>query len=452
MKKNLLFSLVLLLSLVILSKCRVIDDHIKTKELVRLKQEYSTEAINFFYETVFWEDNVGRLEFISRWGNDIWLYLSGNLWPNDSIYVDKAVEQLNDLNLPVKLHLTNDSVRANLFVYFGDFDYLEQKIKIKENKRFRGTGTFTSHSSYIDSANVGIANNATSYSGLNITDKGITRQSAILEEITQVLGITGDSWMQPNSIFFEGKEAPVHLSKLDKEIIKLLYEPCFPLKYSRKEFEEDFQDVLYHKNATEKLRTFIENNNVPLSYLEYIRGNCFNDSVLIKFPEIVYVKIRGDYSQQDYEFCEKAVDLINTASERLQVKIEQDSPWNEVPCINILYNDSALINRVLLEGSFISDTMMFRRRLLGSIKLSYNISTVKDIGFINKIIFESIYKILALNDFVRESNSIIDIDSMGNLSFKPGYKEILSLLYNPVFPNSFTIEEMDEVIKSLGKY
>lgn len=48
-----------------------------------LKQKYSVEAINYFYETVFYEDNVGRHEFGRKWNQDLYFYVNGDFSKND---------------------------------------------------------------------------------------------------------------------------------------------------------------------------------------------------------------------------------------------------------------------------------------------------------------------------------------------------------------------------------
>jgi hypothetical protein len=52
---------------------------------------------------------------------------------------------------------------------------------------------------------------------------GVKRKHVILEEITQSLGLANDSMRYPDSIFYEGESYITSLSKMDKEVIKMLY-------------------------------------------------------------------------------------------------------------------------------------------------------------------------------------------------------------------------------------
>ncbi|MDQ3535554.1 MAG: DUF2927 domain-containing protein [Bacteroidota bacterium] len=432
----------------ILTQCKSKNNQIPESDLAKIKQKYSSEAINYLYETAYFEDFVGPKDSISKWEDDIWISMEGDLWANDSLYVVKALEQLNSLDLPVELNITKDTTQANLRVYFGDYKYLEKKLGIVNYPLFLGIGVLPDHSTDIEFAKVGIANNAKSYTMLNVLDSAIIRQTHILEEITQALGIIGDSWKHYNSIFFEGKKNTKNLYELDKEVIRLLYEPSIPAKYLRKQFEMDFRDVLYHKNAKKKLISYVKKNIIPIRYLEYIRDNSFNDSLLFKYSGRIFVKMEGDFKQQDLEFCKKTIEKFNTISNQFQLEMAPDDIWHIFPCINIQFNDSTL-QTPIAERFLKTGTMMFTRRILGTIKLSYRKSgLLREQENKNKLLFNAMYKILG---FDHSNDDIIEIDSAGNILFKPGYQEILSFLYNPAIPSDFSQKEMDAVINALKK-
>ncbi|MDQ3536103.1 MAG: DUF2927 domain-containing protein [Bacteroidota bacterium] len=416
-----------------------------------LKQKYSAEVINYFYETVFSQDYIGPRNFLRdvlvKWENDIQISVEGELWPNDSLYIIKAVEQLNALNLPIKLHITEDTTQANLKVYFGNNKYLEKKLNYKEHLLGLGRFSIPDHVSTIKLAKVGIVNNTRIYAKLNTSESALVRQSIILEEITQSLGVIGDSWEIYNSVFFEGPKIATNLYELDKEVIRLLYEPTIPAKYPRKQFERDFKDVLYHKNPRRKIIKYVKENKVPLKYLEYIRDNSFHDSSLYKYSRRVFVKVTGDFQQPDLAFCKKVVAALNTVSDQFQLEIAPNDMWHQVPAINIQYNDSTLLTSPIAERILEPGGFIFARRVRGTIKLSYN----KDDLLLqqddkNMILFKSLYKIMG---FDHHKDEVIEIDVDGNIIFKPDFKEMLSFLYNPVIPADFSLKDMNKVIKAL---
>jgi hypothetical protein len=423
--------------------CKSHPEEVSDLDLGSLKQKYSDEVINYFYETAFYIDYVGSKESLTKWESDIWIRLQGELWPNDSLLVVKAIEQLNNLNLPIKLHITSDTALANHFVYFGDYKYLERQLGIKKYHLFFGIGILPDNSFTITTAKVGIANNAKGYSTLSTSDSMRTRESIILEEITQTLGITGDSWTDYNSIFFEGNDGTLRLTRLDTESIKLLYEPGIPIKYSRIQFEEDFQDVLYNIKPGKKIVAYAKENKIPIGHLQYIRDNSFNDSLIYKYAGPVFIKLQGDFQSQDLEFCRKAIEEFNSVSNALKLEIAPDDIWHELPSITIQYNDSTL--RTPIAERFIKmGDMMYRRRVQGIIKISCKKSEEQRMK--NKLLFTAMYKILG---FDNSQDDIVEIDSINTIAFNSYYKETLSLLYAPVFPTGLSLTEMDEVVNAV---
>jgi hypothetical protein len=407
-----------------------------------LKQKYSTEVINYFYETVFFQDNTGKIDKVNKWDKDIYAYVSGNFSTNDMTNIKTIISQLDSL-LPINMYLTSDSSLANLFVYFGDYPYLEEKINIQidDYEPFVGMGVFRGNP-YIESAVVGFANNAKRYKRLGKTDSTKLRHAIILEELTQCLGIIGDSFHYPNSAFFEGGILVPSLSVVDKGVLTLLYETSITSQYSRLQFEKDFGDVLHHINAPQKIADYVLANNIQLHLLEYIREKCFHDSILIKCPSEIHISLKGDFSQEDSVFCRNVVTLFNSVSNYFQL-VFADNIAHEVPGINICYEYNNKRNTTV-ERQMITDNMMFPRRLKGEIKATYRI---QDAQKINRLIFNSIYKLLGFDS--NNADDILKLDTLGNISFKPDYKEMLKLIYEPVFYSGLTIKEFDKAIEIL---
>jgi len=448
MKHFFVFILLIFLASGFFSLCQSAGKTISKSDLNRLKQTYSSEAINYFYVTGYCLDGVGRSEFVSKWNKDIQIYLEGALWPNDSIYVKKAIAEINDLNLPVKLFLTNDTSLANMRMYFGNYEYLEKKMG-SQNRNFFGTGIIPEYTSFFEVSRIGISNNSRGYLNMNTSDSLKIRQSTILEEIGNSLGITGDSWLHCNSLFFEGHDCSLKLSALDKEIICFLYEPCIPAKYPRKQFEKDFKDVLYHEDADKKIINYVTTNKIPQKQLVFISSNSSLNGHIYKFPEPIFVKLKGDYQKQDLEFCKKTIAYYNTISHQLKFEIAEDDYKHEVPCIDLIYNDSLNLDRFLAERAIEIGGSMFGSRVKGSIKLSYQKTALaKNRAKRDKMLFNALFKILGF-DNANDDFSITDTN--GNLVLKPEYKDVLTLLYNPVIPHDFTSVEMDKVIRALNR-
>lgn len=81
------------------------------------------------------------------------------------------------------------------------------------------------------------------------TSKSIERQKgAILEEITQSIGLGNDSYLYPTSIFYEPKiDEQVFITKnnsFDRKIIKLLYHPRLKVGMNRLKTESNTRKII----------------------------------------------------------------------------------------------------------------------------------------------------------------------------------------------------------------
>lgn len=419
---------------------------IETIQLDKIKKNYSPEVINYFYEIAFYQDYVGPIQYLSKWKNDIKIGISGDLWVSDKFFVQESISQINQLNLPIKLLITADTTEADLMVYFGDNKNLRQKLNIKSDRMFKGIGTYPSDY-IIRTAKIGIANDAKSYHSLDSSNRMMIRQSIILEEIVQILGLPGDSWMYPNSVFFEGKHKDLVINKLDGELIQLLYKSGFPTKYSREQFEKDFKDVLNFSNVTENIIHFVTSNNIKLEHLEYIHLSSFNDDRLFKFPGHVFVNLEGDFLENEVSFCEQVIDEINGITNDLKLELGQKEYWQEYPSLTIQFIRDPLLQSFAIAERFLStDNMMISRRVKGTIKFRYIDSGIGIDQKQKKLLFNSIYKILGFDHAIDDP---IEIDSVGVLRLRTESKEIFSLFYNPIFPSGMYKVDLDNAINSL---
>ena len=414
-----------------------------TPQLKYLKQNYSAEAINYFYETAFLRNFDNKRPAVKKWKKDIYVYMAGDFYPNDIDHVKNTIVQLDSLQLPIDIHLTSDSLNANMFIYFGDYSYLE-KMGIGDS-----LSTFYWHFqvNYNKSAIVGIANNAETYKNFSKTDNAKIRQAIILKVMTHCLGIMGNSLHHPNSTFFEDETWVSNFCDIDKSIIKFLYESSTPNIYLLPVFEENFKDILYHINAPKKIADYVLANNTPLHYLEYIRENCFLlDSVLVKWPSETNIKLNGDVSLEDSLFCKDIINQLNTISDQFNLTLAGNI--QRVSTIDIHYgNNDTMKHDIQYKNSLNIGNRMFTRRRFYEINIVCNgkedIQKRK-----NRFISDMLYGILAFkNDDI--TKNFTELDSLGNISFQSDYKEILALIYEPVFYSGLTIDEFDEAIEIL---
>lgn len=411
-----------------------------------LKEKYSVEAINYFYETVFYEDYVGRHEMSKKWNKDLYFYINGEFSEYDTDNVQSAISYLNSLDLPITFYTASDSSSANVSVYYGNYSYLEERMGLKNRKYepFVGIAYTPGGNSAIEWTKVGFANDARKYKRICKQDSAKLRYRVVLEEFTQMLGVSGDSFHYPNSMFFEGGGIRLNFSDIDKEVVKLLYEPSIPVRYSRLQFEKDFGDVLYHVNAPQKIADYVLANNISLHSLDYVRRYSFHDSLFVKWPSEIYISLNDNYSKEDSLYFIKAVDAFNSVSNQLRLIIGKKSP-EKYPSINIHYRSGTKLEGIFSDSETVVGVMMFPRRVKSDIR-----STVKktDVKKLNMNIFSSLYFSLGF-DNNNSYDDVLAIDSLDNIVIKPDYKQMLALIYEPVFYSGLTLKEFDEALEVL---
>ena len=413
-----------------------------------IKQKYSAEAINYFYETAFGSDYGNKKKRLRKWSKDISIYMDGEFNQWDVSYLKNAIAKLDSLQLPIKLNITPDSSAANLLVYYGDYPYLREMGIQKDSAYWESS--FIHGNNIIKSAIIGIANNANLYKTISKTDSILVRQSIILRGLTQCLGILGDSWLYPNSLFFRGVNRP-NFSEIDKDVIKLMYEPNISLIYSREQFETDFGDMLYHVNAPQKIADYIEAYNIPLRHIDYIHEKCFDltDSIFLKWSSEVNVLIKGDFLYEDSVFCEKAVNFFNTMSSLIKLKLTDNHNYNLThPLIEVLYTH----NDTLKDDITLKLNREYKK-MISPIRYKCKINIIGDIKEINQekrnnALFSAIYESITSN-YKDVSFDIMAIDSLGNISVKPDYKEVFELVNETVLYSGMHINELDQAIEIL---
>jgi hypothetical protein len=94
--------------LAILTSCHPKDgSSISSENLKYLKDKYSAETLNYFYETVFHEDfSKKKRDIVIKWSSNPRIAILGDSGEEEMGYVNKAISEINNLNLPIKCSLT----------------------------------------------------------------------------------------------------------------------------------------------------------------------------------------------------------------------------------------------------------------------------------------------------------------------------------------------------------
>jgi len=174
---------------------------------------------SYFNEVAYGSDQMkgDNTNKITKWDKDIKMYLDGYYTNQDLINVKSLITELNTLIGSIKITIVKNKSEANSIVYFGDFNNFNSKYVYNQLQYVSCNGYCLIYSYsgtiIIDNVKIFIRNDVSS----------LDKKHAIIEEITQSLGLANDSWTYEDSIFYEGYTTTQQLSKIDKEVIRMLY-------------------------------------------------------------------------------------------------------------------------------------------------------------------------------------------------------------------------------------
>jgi len=173
-------------------------------------QDYVIE----YYNEITKKSEYGSEHGGIKWKNDVKIYLEGDT-ASDEVKneIDLILKDLNELIETINISIVNNKADANSFLYIGDFDTFKSKYNINVSGGIVGYATLFRYKNIVVKSGIFISNKIS----------GIELKSVLREEITQSLGFTNDSWLYPDSIFYEGGSRQYKFSDLDKKIIKLHY-------------------------------------------------------------------------------------------------------------------------------------------------------------------------------------------------------------------------------------
>jgi len=160
-----------------------------------IKKKYTTEEINFFYETAYYSDYSKEIvKKIKKWRDNLNIYVEKNINPGDIEHVEFAVKEINDLKIPISASIVESPKKANCIISFGTRSKIAEKFNLAEQDSIiMGIASTTERDGSIVSASIGIIND-----GKASAEK---RRTIILEEMIQTLGLQGDNYSFLNSIF-----------------------------------------------------------------------------------------------------------------------------------------------------------------------------------------------------------------------------------------------------------
>ncbi len=174
-------------------------------------------VLAYFSEIAFADEGEGAIGAARKWIKPIYYEIYGTADEVDVAVIRWASEYLNSIKGFPGMFAATATNKANVKFYFGNMSFVQNAIGISDNTAQSCTRIFYNSDDYrIQLAKVGIVTDTTSRE---------TRNSLILEEVLQMLGLNQNSLNYPQSLFYKANALPQVPDELDLAVVRLLYSP-----------------------------------------------------------------------------------------------------------------------------------------------------------------------------------------------------------------------------------
>jgi hypothetical protein len=191
------------------SKSTVINSNDSKKN----SDDYSEETKNYFKEIAFGREFDEESNVLYKWKTDILIYVDGEKLGYLMDELNKVIKELNDIIIPIEIKIVKSKKESNFVVYFGDHLTFHKRYRLFSPELLEhNMGYFELY-----------YGSGVMYVELYRNTDKISHKHLIREELTQSIGLVNDSYLYPESIFYQGWTKTLEYSKIDKELIELLY-------------------------------------------------------------------------------------------------------------------------------------------------------------------------------------------------------------------------------------
>jgi hypothetical protein len=191
-----------------------------------LTQNYE---INTYFNEIVSKNEFNNKTSINKWNKDVKIFICDNT--KDNMYskgtdndvmelkteLQKIVKELNDHINEITIEIVEVQDSANFLIYLGSENWYNSCAPKSVNYTKNNLGLF------LISKSNNIITKGTMYVDIYRTETINEKKHLLREELTQSLGFFNDSWLYPESIFYQGWTDVTEYSDMDKEIIKMLY-------------------------------------------------------------------------------------------------------------------------------------------------------------------------------------------------------------------------------------
>lgn len=282
---------------------------------------------------------------------------------------------------------------------------------------------------------------------LGIPEKA--REKIVLEEIVQSLGVIGDSYNYPSSMFFQNDNSEKQFTELDKRILSLLYEPALLADYTREAFEKDFSDVLYISNTDEKLRKRLMSYPAEL-YMGKEIEECFIAGKLLKHSKEVNVFLNGGFTHEDSATIIETVSQLSAVSPNLTIRLAHPGAYEPDHGIVINLKESPNQSQAILSNNQViaGKSCMYPKLIKNKIDITLNGSPRSE-ALRKKSLIQSLYfSVVPIKLNKIRAEDLCTISEKG-IAFKKYYLNLLNLLYANELVDDYEISNFIKIRSNL---
>ncbi|WP_157957340.1 DUF2927 domain-containing protein [Winogradskyella tangerina] len=210
--------------------------------------QYDCVLEDYFKEIALKSEFGESPEVTTKWTNTMYLYIFGSdRFSEQASIVRQTIEKINDLTEDgFEIVLTSNPAKGNAFVLLVEKSTI---LEVAPNL-FDGIDEDFVGYTEVDYNEITFEiSKAVIY--IDITEPIENQGNTIVEEVTQSLGLMNDSMWFTDSMFFQEKPDSTQtkdLSKLDADLIKMLYHPYMKPGMNKAEVEKTIKRILVDEN------------------------------------------------------------------------------------------------------------------------------------------------------------------------------------------------------------
>lgn len=205
----------------------------------------SSEAVDYFLEIAMGSEWGSSGSVVRKWTGPVRIGVQGNPTREDEQTLNAVISELNDLIEDDRVTISRDDRNPNVLIRFVPES---QFRSVEPNYVPRNLGFF-----WLQWNNQSISN-----ARILISTTGVTQQERshlIREELTQTMGLMRDSYDYPDSIFYQRWTDVTEYAEIDREVIRLLYQPTINFGMSQRDVSAEIARLRSGTVATQPSRS-----------------------------------------------------------------------------------------------------------------------------------------------------------------------------------------------------